>query len=372
MSRLVPFALEDFFDEFEHRTGLINLASSDAQPWSAHELRSRGVPGPFDAVSTLHYPDVKKLLYPRLQDFCRPPAGMVPVATNGASEAISLVMHDLAVSRAPGDDRPVAIPVPAYDAFRGLATLLGLPIETYEYSASLGWAPDRDTILRLSRRCSALVLTNPHNPSGHVLDAEFLRQLAAEMSARESTMIVDEVFRVDGETDSAVALGPSAVVIGSLSKTFGVPGLRLGWAAASQERAGRLRTLQQYLTLSLNVAAVALGAEILNRTAEFSRAGLICKNRRILVDVSKTHSDILAISEPRGGTTVCLTIKLARDEIDLFNRFIQHGVLLAPGAQCFGFATQLPWFRLGYATESSMLERGLEIVSGVLKAGDKA
>ena len=180
-------------------------------------------------------------------------------------------------------------------------------------------------------------------------------------------MIVDEVFRVADETDSAMALGPNVVVIGSLSKTYGLPGLRLGWVAADKRRIRRLRTVQQYLTLSLGSMTVALGAAVLAAHGKFSRAQLIRKNRRILTDWAKKNANILAVSEPQGGTTVCLTVNKRLGEMKLFRQFLQLGVLLVPGTQNFDFVADVPWFRLGYATESRALRKGLEQISAVLR-----
>jgi DNA-binding transcriptional MocR family regulator len=157
------------------------------------------------------------------------------------------------------------------------------------------------------------------------------------------------------------------VVIGSLSKTYGLPGLRLGWVAASKERIARLRTAQQYLSLSLNAITVALGSAILDRAERFSRASLIRKNRRILINWAKKHGNI-SISAPVGGTTVCLSINTAVEGDELFDQFVRHGVLLAPGTRCFEFGDDIRWFRLGYGAESDALRRGLKLVSAVVGA----
>ena len=238
---LVHFELEDFFDEYEHRAGLINLASSDALPWSIADLERKGAIALGDTVSTLQYPDVRRHLYPSLEKFLKPPPGVALLPTAGASEAIALVMHELVATLAPHESRPLVIPTPSYGAFRGLAALLGLPIETYPYIPSRGWEPDLVALADLSRRCAALVITNPHNPTGHVMDPSLLTKLSQEISSSGGTMIVDEVFRVAGEDSSAMTLGPHVVVIGSLSKTYGLPGVRLGWVATNEERVARLR-----------------------------------------------------------------------------------------------------------------------------------
>jgi aspartate/methionine/tyrosine aminotransferase len=175
-----------------------------------------------------------------------------------------------------------------------------------------------------------------------------LEEAARELESHGGTLIVDEVFRVPSETVSAMTLEPQVVTIGSLSKTYGLPGLRLGWIAANRERLARLRTVQQYLTLSLSAMTVALGAAVLKKAAQFSRAELLRVNRPILRRWADGHQDAISMSQPAGGTTVCLAINTVVDEMTLFDKFLKNGVLVAPGTHCFEFTHETPWFRLGY------------------------
>lgn len=362
---MIPFCLEDFFDEYEHCSEFFNLASSDAAPWNIGYLKGKGISFSEDASFVLRYPDVKVHLLPALLRFCQPPAGMGLLPTSGAAEAIALIMHEFS-DRSVRENRPIGIPAPAYGAFSGLAALLRLPTETYTYCPSQGWAPDFDKVFDLCKRCGALVVINPHNPTGRLMPADVLRRVAQELASRDAILIVDEVFRVSSKSCSAIDLGPNVVLIGSLSKTYGLPGLRLGWVSANEGRLKRLRTVQQNLTLALNAITVAFGAAILDQPEHFSRANLIRDNRRILIDWANAQSGFVSISPPQGGTTVCLTINAAHDEAELFRRFLQHRVLLAPGSRCFEFGRDIRWFRLGYGAESDTFRRGLECITAVI------
>jgi aspartate/methionine/tyrosine aminotransferase len=221
-------------------------------------------------------------------------------------------------------------------------------------------------LLELSKQCCVFVVTNPHNPTGNIVPSALLKQIAAEVAARGGTLIVDEVFSVHGQEESAIGLGEQVMVIGSLSKMYGLPGLRLGWVAAHKERLQRLRTMQQYLTLSLNAMTVGMGAKILETPQLFSRADLLQKNRRILMDWADANKQFVCISHPAGGTTVCLTVKTPMTEEDLFARFLANNVLLVPGNRCFDFGQGVRWFRLGYGTDTDALRRGLERIGDVV------
>jgi aspartate/methionine/tyrosine aminotransferase len=361
---MVPFKLEEFFDEYEHVPGLINLASSDALPWNPADVwkDDRTLA---EVASTFAYPDVRRHLLPGLEALCKPPPGTGLLPTAGAAEGIALVLHEHWDSCKTAG--LVGLPTPGYGAFAGLTSLLSLPTKTYAYHPRLAWAPQFDEMLSLARQCTAFVVTNPHNPTGHVIPIEFLRTLSQELASRRAVLIVDEVFRVHEETESAIGLGDHVVVIGSLSKTYGLPGVRLGWVAASRERLARLRTLQQYFTLTHNTLSAAIGATLLQQPARFSRGDLIRANRDILRGWAKTHEGRMSISEPVGGTTVCLKIETTISEEILFDTFLKSGVLLAPGNRCFEFnPDDIRWFRLGYGTDTRALVQGLNIVKEIV------
>jgi histidinol-phosphate/aromatic aminotransferase/cobyric acid decarboxylase-like protein len=241
---LTSFHLEDFFDRYEHEEGLINLASSDALPWNGATLRAAGVELPDICTLGFGYPDVKDKLLPLLATFCNLPSGFGLLPTSGAAEAIALVMQHGAVTQS--KESIWGLPTPSYGAFAGLARAHGLPVKTYAYQPNSGWKPDLNQIFDLSKECSVLVVVNPHNPTGHTIDDRSMRELASNMHFRGSLLVVDEVFRERGETSSAVGLGENVIVLGSLSKTYGLPGLRLGWIAAQEKRLSGLRTVQQY------------------------------------------------------------------------------------------------------------------------------
>jgi len=309
---------------------------------------------------------------PALERLCKPPSETGLLPTSGAAEAIALVLHEHKCSWAEAKPSEIGIPMPGYGAFRGVASLLGIPTRTYTYDPRRAWAPDLDEISELAKQCTALVITNPHNPTGHVLSNSFLRSIAQELFSHGGTLIVDEVFRVHDETESAIGLCNHAIVIGSLSKTYGLPGVRLGWIAAGRERLARLRTIQQYLSLTLNALAATTCRVLLDKPDTFSRAELIRKNRQILIERAAAMRDRISISNPLGGTTVCLNINSDLSEERLFDLFLQEGLLLAPGQRCFEFVSDVPWFRLGYGADTTSFQRGLSVIDAVLSFGSAA
>jgi aspartate/methionine/tyrosine aminotransferase len=366
---MLRFQLEDFFDEYEHRADLINLASSDALPWSA-SIFSRDLLSEVLNIS-LGYPDPKRLVSP-LRSALAPPADVGLLPTSGAAEAIALALHEIAEC-SPNRDRVVALPSPSYGAFRGLAHLLGLKVKQYDYRPSIGWRPDPDEMYALAKECSAFIVNNPHNPSGHVIPHNQLEQISEIVSSRGGALIVDEVFRFPDETRSAIEIDNDVVILGSVSKTHGLPGLRLGWIAAREARLSRYRTLQQYLSLTLNSFSVAIGCSVLNDLGKFDRLDLVRGNRHIVANWADRLHGRVSISAPSGGTTICVTTASAISEDSLFEASLGAGVLIAPGSRCFERGLAPTWFRLGYGTDTNTLTLGLERLEKVINdQGSKA
>lgn len=362
MLDLRPFALEDFFAEFEHRPGLCNLASSDAAPWTLQEICAQcpGLQSDLDLLS-LNYSDVYKSLVPALRKICQPPPHMDILVVSGAAEAIFLILME---RRSRGDRQlRVAVPRPSYGAFVGVAHLFGYEITDYGYTNSGDWSLDADGLRQAAMNADILVLNNPHNPTGRLIDDKLLQNISDIVAEKKGTLLADEVFRLPENCPSATRLGTHVTVISSLSKVYGMPGLRLGWIVTSRTHINRLRTLQQYTTLTPNVFAQAVGKEVLERINLFSRRDLLETNRSILLDWARHNSGLVRLIAPHAGTTAVLEINSNRSEDDFFNLFVDSGVLLVPGSRCFGVNNAKPWFRLGYGGPESVLRAGLETIS---------
>lgn len=367
MGRLKPFELEDFFYEYEHRPDLINLASSDAMPWKLRELRLRfpKIEAWIDKTG-LGYPNVKDIVLPEIQAFHGDPPNTAFLPTSGAAEAIYLSLQ--AVQLVLSDGIAIALPTPAYGAFDGVAELLQFhSIEYYSYRPEQDWLIRNEDVLELATRCDVLVVNNPHNPTGCIMPIDLLQEIAKQLERHGGILVVDEVFLLPEDCTSSVVIAPNVLVVGSLSKVYGLAGLRLGWAAGPAKLIRMMRTLQQYSSLSINTLAAGIGSIALSRSAEFSRHKLLTGNRQVLQEWSDAHGDMLKITHPEGGTTVILEmLRPVADPEQLFNALLAAGVLLAPGWQCFGSRDPC-WFRLGYGANTKDLSSGLDIIASVLR-----
>ena len=198
------------------------------------------------------------------------------VLTASTSEAYSLLFKLLA---APGDD--VLVPRPSYPLFELLTTLDGLAARPYDLEYHGIWSIDLASIERaVGPRTRALLVVNPNNPTGSFVSRVEIDRLAAICGPRGIALIVDEVFAdyeldADEAADRARVLTRNDVLVfglGGLSKSIGLPQLKLGWIAVAgpdrivAEAIGRLELMcDTYLSVSTPVQLAA--AELLDRGA---------------------------------------------------------------------------------------------------------
>ncbi len=361
---LSDFKLEDFFFKYEHSPGLINLASSDVQPWSWREL-ARKCPRLSGCLKQMdfRYPDIAGALLKPMQKALRLPPGKKVFPTNGAEESLFLVLGALRNRYKSGP--LISFPELGFGSYAGISRYLGFKVSTIKCDPTNDWRISEEALFNACAKSRIVAIANPNNPTGAIIPKETLRQAAKILAKKDGVLLVDEVFAMPGEYDSVAALGENVVVVGSLSKVYGLPGIRLGWTLAEPGLIATMQTLQQYTTLSLNSFSVVAGTHIMNNLRTFTRQEDVGINRRYLINWCHTVSAIRLI-DPEAGTTAVLQIESKLSEDRLFRNFKSKGVLLVPGSKCFGFSGKKPWFRLGYGGNHRSLAKGLEILGNIL------
>ena len=291
-------------------------------------------------------------------------AGCTPediLVTTGAIEANFLLFN---VLLNPGDH--VIAPYPAYQQLYSVPRALGCDVDLWQIRPETGFRYDVDDLERLLRPDTRLIVINsPHNPTGAMLSAEEARRvydLAESVGAR---ILSDEAYRwltIPGGEElppPMYDLGPLAISVGTLSKPFGLPGLRLGWMAAPGHVAAQCWGLRDYVTLSpgkLNDALAVLAFEhrhqIFERNARIVTANLAAAEAWI-----EEHGDILSWRPPRAGLLALLHYKLRIPSLELADKLAEeYSVMLAPGS-AFGFEQYL---RIGVGQAPSVFAAGLE------------
>ena len=264
------------------------------------------------------------------------------VLTASTSEAYSLLFKLLA---APGDE--VLVPRPSYPLFELLTTLDGLAARPYDLEYHGIWSIDVASVERaVGPRTRALLVVNPNNPTGSFVSRVELERLAAICGPRGIALIVDEVFadyelEPDGAADRARVLARDDVLVfglGGLSKSIGLPQLKLGWIAVAgpdgivSEAIGRLELMcDTYLSVSTPVQLAA--AELLERGAAVRRqiAARVVANYGRLKALSASAPSSCVLTASAGWYAVVRVPTLRSEEDLVLDLVTSDGVLAHPG-----------------------------------------
>jgi aspartate/methionine/tyrosine aminotransferase len=290
--------------------------------------------------------------YPPLRDAIARKTGVTPdrvVMADGASMANMLAMAALI---APGDE--VLIEHPAYEPLVAAARFLGAEVRRFTRQAP-AFALDPEAVrAAVSARTTLIVLTNLHNPTGNLAEADTLR----EIGALGPRVLIDEVYldAAPGQRTAAL-LGDAFVCTGSLTKVYGLSGLRCGWILADPdltERIWRLNELfsvaQSHPTERLSLIALARLDEVAGDTP-----ALLARNRA-LANAFFAGRDDLDVT-PMVHNVTCFP-RLRRGDVDALNARLRahYDTAIVPG-RFFGLADH---FRVGVGGPTDMVEAGLE------------
>jgi aspartate/methionine/tyrosine aminotransferase len=337
--------------------GRFNLANSGVLNYTLAELGVRVEDLELSGPSAYGYAPLQEALAAK----CGAPPGCV-VAAMGTSLANHLAMAALVE---PGDE--VLIERPAYELLVTLALYLGADVKRFERRAEDGFALDPEEIeRRLSARTRLVVLTNLHNPSSAYTPEEVLRRVG-EMARRSGArVLVDEVYldaMFERAPPSAFHLGEEFVTTGSLTKVYGLSGLRCGWALAPPALARRMWLLNDLFGVIPAHAAERLSVvalERLGRVAQKSRA-LLGENRRLLESFLETRGE-LEWTRLEFGTVYFP--RLRRGSADGLCALLRekYDTSVVPGR----FFEMPEHFRVGIGGETEILRAGLERLGAAL------
>lgn len=365
--QLAPALLERWMREYYFDTDL-DLGSSGVQPFSLAELRALlGLSMAelddvvFHDSRTLGDTAVRRAIAARW-GHGDPERVMV---THGSSEAICLVMHALL---RPGDE--VIVLEPAYQQLRSLAASLGCRIRPWPLRYEDRFQPDVTAIDGLLGPDTRLVVLNlPHNPTGAMLTADEEDYLADRIDAHGAYVLWDRAFADLRYTSSPARRDrrrAGEITIGTLSKAYGLPGLRVGWCIADAPLLDTLSHIRDYTTLHLS-PLIELVARRAIEAADLLLAPRVAQARANLQTINAwmaNHHDLAAWVPPCGG--VCGFPRLLKvADVEAFCRQFARTqrVLLVPGS-CFGHPSHV---RLGFGGTAADLHEGLHRLSIALE-----
>lgn len=285
------------------------------------------------------------------------------VPAQGTSMANFLAMATV-VER--GDE--VLVEQPAYEPILAALEYLGAEIKRFSRSFENGFAIDVEELRRLTTsKTKLIVITSPHNPSGVAISNETLKQIGELARSTGARVLVDEVYRdilFEDAEPCAATLGDQFITTSSLTKSYGLSGLRCGWILCQPELAERMLRLNDLFGAVGSVPSDTLSVAAfgqLDRLAARTRA-MIESNVKLVHGFLSEHSDLLECVVPPRSMIVFPRLKHLADAQPLHDQLRQLETSIVPGK----FFESPRHFRLGFAVKPEDVEVGLQNLSKVL------
>ncbi len=334
-----------------HSGSTYNLASSGLMHYPLADLQAKWEDLELSGPSFYGYEPLQQALAQK----CRVDSACV-VATNGASMANHLAM---AAAFAPGDE--VLFEHPTYELLVSTAQFLGAQVRYFKRNFDDNFRIDPAEVERvLTRRTKLIVISNLHNPSGVFTDNDTLKQIGELARGIGARVLVDEVYReamFEAMPPSAFHLGEEFMVTNSLTKAYGLSGLRCGWILAEPELAKKMWRLNDlfgvipaHVAERLSVIALAQLDRIARRAREILQV-----NRNLLNTFFDARDDLLAVKTEFGMISFP---KLLRGDVESLCRRLRekYETTVVPGR----FFDMPQHFRLAIGGPTETLRAGLE------------
>jgi len=352
--KLRPFGLERYFARYEFTAPWL-LCSSDCESMTLGDLLAFE-PGASERLSSLWLGYTESLGHPKLRQAI---TGLYEQISDeqilvhaGAEEAIFIFMN---VALEPGDQ--IIVHAPYYQSLGEVARSIGAELVEWPGNPEMGWELRLDTLRQaITDRTRVVVINAPHNPTGYVPPVGFMRELSALSERHGFIIFSDEVYRgLEYGCDRLPAfadLNPRAVSLGVMSKTYGLPGLRIGWIATQNAPLLRdIAAFKDYTTICTSAPSEFFATLALHHHEAIAARNLqiIRGNLERLDAFFGEHPDLFGWRRPQAGPIAFPT--LLRGSVDGFcdDLVRKTGVLLLPGT-LYGPAYNS--FRIGFGRKN--------------------
>ena len=337
--KIAPFRIEQYYAAHEFSAPFM-LSSSDAESVAIADLLALE-------------PDATDRLLAQRLGYTQPPGALElraaaanvyeniddndVVVVSAAEEGIFLAYHALLQ---PGDH--VVVETPCYESAVQVAVSAGAEVTAWRRRGENGWDHDLDALEQALRPDTRLVYVNtPHNPTGMLMPRGVLDRVVELCAERGAWLFCDEVYR-ELEHDPADRLPAAcdlyerAMSLGSMSKTYGLPGLRLGWLASRDRDAlAKIVDLKHYTTICASAPSELLSALALRHRhvlADRSRE-IVLTNLALLDAFFVRHAAEFSWTRPTAGPIGFARLLDFEETTAFCERLVTEvGVLLLPGA----------------------------------------
>jgi aspartate/methionine/tyrosine aminotransferase len=351
------FRLERYFARYEFSSPHL-LCCSDCESFSVGEILEMepGAAGKFNDLR-LGYtestgdPALRKeiaLLYDEID----PEQVLVH---SGAEEAIFIFMNAVLEK---GDH--VIVHWPCYQSLADVADSIGCDVTKWETREENQWALDIDFLKdTIKENTKAVVINCPHNPTGYIMPGEYFSEINRLSQEHGFIIFSDEVYRYleydeSDRVPSFCDANDKAVSLGVMSKTFGLPGLRIGWIATKNKAIyDKMACFKDYTTICnsapgefLSFLSLRYKEQLLNRNRK-----IIAGNLELLNQFFEKYRDIFNWQMPKAGPIAFPSLRGNESAEEFCENLVRDsGVLLMPGS-LYG-PLYMKNFRIGFGRKN--------------------
>jgi aspartate/methionine/tyrosine aminotransferase len=336
--QIKPFRIEQYFGKYEFTAEYL-LSSSDAESRTIQELLDLE-PG---AAERFHEHWCGYTESPGASWLREAIAGIYSqiksddvLVLAAAEEGIFVVYHALV-----GPKDHVIVETPCFESGLEVARSTGAQVNEWRRAAENGWAHDLAALEKMIQPNTKIIYINtPHNPTGLLMPAKVFHQVITLAASRGIIVFSDEVYReLEHEPNQRLSAAcdayEHAVSLGSMSKTYGLPGLRLGWfASRDAEIIRRCLEFKYYTTICSSAPSEFLTALALRHRENLVHRNLeiVRKNLPLLDAFIKRRSDLFEWVKPDSSPIGFARFKPKQEVLNFCEEVVRDcGVLLLPG-----------------------------------------
>jgi len=366
-----PFLMERMMSKWENVVDY-NLSESGVHPITIRELVDD--PAVIEALlsTELGYAQANGIIELRERIAALYP-GATPdnvLVTVGCAEANLITLQTML---RPGEE--MVMMLPNYMQIWGIAHNLGFRVRSFNLREERGWAPDLDELNEVvSEKTRLIAVCNPDNPTGYILTEAEMEAIVAAADRVGAWILADEVYSgaerlTNTQTPSFWGRYDKVLAHNSLSKAYGLPGLRLGWVVGPADTVDEIWARHEYTTISATMlsnrlAAIALSPEVRPRLIQRAR-DYIRRGYPILDAWMEEHEGTFSVIPPQAAAIAFVRYHLDVNSTELVNRLIQEkSVLIVPGDH-FGLDHHL---RISFGLPPHYLRAGLDRIHELIVA----
>ena len=367
--RIDTFKIEEWMNRY-CPSAKYDLTSTCIKPLSLRELLSIcNVENPFKILD-------ESLTYGEIQGSSRLKNAVKTLYINQAEKNITITHGAISANQLvyesiieKGDD--VIVFTPTYQQHYSVPKFLGANVKLISLKEESNWLPNlRELENALTRKTKLICINNPNNPTGSIIPNDMLKRLVEIAKNNNSWIISDEAYRglnYSAEPYSAAIadLYEKGISVGSMSKTYSLPGLRVGGVCAREDLITEINKHREYNTISISIPDEYFSALALeNKNKIATRNYQIIQNGLDILNDWLNNEIYIKANRPQGATTI-----LARYKKDIPSRVLckelqnKTGVAILPG-EVFDIEGTV---RIGFCSDPEALKIGLKEFSKYLR-----